>query len=273
MPPTISIDPVTNLTSTSATLNGKVTSDDPDNGASYTFSWGTDTNYGNDETGTTGTGTDPQPVSATISPLSPGATYHYKLCATNAPNPPGGTTCSSDQTLTTTAAPTEVTGAASNVTTNGATLNGTVNPNGANVTQTFFKYGPTASYGSQASASPSPGSGRSPVSVSTTLSALAAGSTFHYTLCATNNVGPTCDASDHTFTTNVPPTATLTADKTSGPTPLTVTFGGQLSTDPDGSIASWVLQFGPGRDRRAVPAPQARASSTLTTAAARSRRG
>ena len=248
MPPGVSIDPVTNLTSTSATLNGEVTPNDPDNNNSvnYVFSWGPTAGYGTDVPGSVPAGANPVGVFTNISSLSPGTTYHYKLCATNAPNPPGGETCSGDQTFTTTDAPDEVTGAATNVTTNGATLNGTVNPNGANVTQTFFKYGPTVSYGSQASASPSPGSGRSPVSVSTTLSALAAGATFHYTLCATNNVGPTCDASDHTFTTNMPPTATLTADKTSGPTPLTVTFGGQLSTDPDGSIASWVLQLGTG---------------------------
>ena len=269
MPPDVSIDAVTNLTSTSATLNGEVTPNDPDNGASYTFSWGTAAPaYGNDVSGTTSPGTTPQSVSAPISGLSPGTTYHYKLCATNTPGPPGGTKCSDDQTLTTTDAPDEVTGAATNVTTNGATLNGTVNPNGANVTSTFFKYGPTASYGSQASASPSPGAGRSAVPVSATLTGLAAGATYHYSLCATNNVGPTCDASDHTFTTNMPPTATLTADKTSGPTPLTVTFGGQLSADPDGSIASWVLQFGTGEGQTSGTGHQARASSTPTTAAA-----
>ena len=45
---------------------------------------------------------------------------------------------------------------------------------------------------------------------------------------------------------NVPPTAALTADKTSGPTPLAVKFDGSGSTDSDGSIASWTLNFGDG---------------------------
>ena len=45
------------------------------------------------------------------------------------------------------------------------------------------------------------------MSVSATLSGLAAGVTFHYTLCATNTYGTKCDTTDHTFVTNQPPTA------------------------------------------------------------------
>ena len=44
-------------------------------------------------------------------------------------------------------APTVVTGAASGITLSGATLNGTVNPNGT-ATSGFFEYGLTAAYGS-----------------------------------------------------------------------------------------------------------------------------
>ena len=81
------------------------------------------------------------------------------------------------------------------------------------------------------------------MSVSATLSGLQAGVTFHYTLCATNAYGTKCDLTDHTFVTNNPPTATLKENPAS-PGELQVSFDGSQSTDPDGSIASWTLNFG-----------------------------
>ena len=312
-PPDVTIDPVTSLTSTTATLNGKVNPNDPDAGADWTFSWGTTTAYtGVPVTGTTVPSETPQAVSAPLSALSPNTTYHYKLCATNVDTtPPGGTnctgdqqfttigaptvttgssssvaqtsatlagsvdpngdaatwkfyygtsssggtsypnsstggttgsgttavpvsdsvagltgnttyfyrlcatntvntTCGSEQQLTTQDVPTPVAGAASNIGINGAKLSGTVNPNGANVSSTVFRYGISCmppdwiNNCTLASAAPSPGSGRSPASVSATLSSLPAGTTFHYTLCATNTYGTTCDPNDHTFTTTQP---------------------------------------------------------------------
>lgn len=250
-PPVVTTDPATGVTNTSATLNGTITANDPDSGASYTFSWGQTTAYGNDVSGTTGPGTTPQSVSTVLTGLAPRTTYHYRLCATNAPAPPGGTTCGSDQSFATPDAPTVVAGDATGVTTSGATLAGTVNPNGATVNPNpVFKYGTSCSAPawtnpgcSAVSASPSPGSGRSPVSVTATLSGLQAGVTFHYTLCATNTYGTKCDTTDHTFVTNNPPTATLKENPAS-PGELQASFDGSQSTDSDGSIQSWTLNFG-----------------------------
>jgi PKD domain len=248
-PPVVTTDPATGVTNTSATLNGTITPNDPDNGASYTFSWGQTTAYGNTVNGTTSPGASPQSVSMTLNGLAPATTYHYKLCATNAPVPPGGTTCGTDQSFATPDAPTVVAGAATGVTTSGASLAGTVNPNGATVSSTVFKYGTTCSPPAwttgcaSLAASPSPGSGKSPVSVSATLSGLQAGATFHYTLCATNSWGTRCDLTDHTFLTNNPPTATL-KENAASPGELQVSFDGSQSTDSDGSIQSWTLNFG-----------------------------
>ena len=70
-PPVVTTDPATGVTNTSATLNGTIDPNDPDNGASYTFSWGQTTAYGNDVSGTTSPGTTPQSVSKALTGLAP----------------------------------------------------------------------------------------------------------------------------------------------------------------------------------------------------------
>jgi glucose/arabinose dehydrogenase len=47
-------------------------------------------------------------------------------------------------------------------------------------------------------------------------------------------------------TANQPPTAAVTANTTSGPTPLNVTFNGSGSTDPEGSPLTYIWNFGDG---------------------------
>lgn len=71
----------------------------------------------------------------------------------------GITASSSAQT-----APTVITGAASNISQYGATLNGTVNANGNSGLAVFFDYGSTTSYGSSVSAGTVSGSATTPVS-------------------------------------------------------------------------------------------------------------
>ncbi len=45
---------------------------------------------------------------------------------------------------------------------------------------------------------------------------------------------------------NQPPIAVMSANPLSGTAPLTVTFNGSGSTDPDGSVTSWLWSFGDG---------------------------
>ena len=45
---------------------------------------------------------------------------------------------------------------------------------------------------------------------------------------------------------NSPPAANVTAVPTSGSAPLTVTIDGSMSSDPNGTIASWTLAYGDG---------------------------
>jgi hypothetical protein len=99
-----------------------------------------------------------------------------------------------------TSAPAVTTGAASGVTSTAATLNGTVNPEGAATTYQF-QYGTSTSYGSVTPASPaSAGSGSSAVSESAALSGLSASTTYDYRLVATSATGTT-NGSNQTFTT------------------------------------------------------------------------
>ncbi len=122
--------------------------------------------------------------------------------------------------------PTVVTGAATSVTQTTATLSASVNPNGANVTECSFEYGPTTTYGSSAPCSPLPGSGEASLPVSALLSSLTANTTYHYRITATNP-GGTRQGTDETLTTlpassKVPtPTSQSSGEPTPTPTPLT----------------------------------------------------
>jgi sugar lactone lactonase YvrE len=100
-----------------------------------------------------------------------------------------------------------VTGAASSLTPTTATLNATVNPNGAEVTACTFEYGTSVSYGTSVPCASLPGSGESPVPVSAPLTGLSANTTYHFRIVATNS-GGTSNGSDQTFTTAKAPSFT-----------------------------------------------------------------
>ncbi len=107
------------------------------------------------------------------------------------------------------AAPTVTTTAATGVTTTGATLNGTVNPNGV-ATNASFEWGLTTAYG-QATTPVAMGSGSSAVALSANLTSLAACSTYHFRATATSS-GETTNGSDLSFSTACPaPIVTTTA--------------------------------------------------------------
>jgi YVTN family beta-propeller protein len=193
-PPTVTTGSATSVTSSSATLNGSVNP----NGYStnYYFEYGLTTSYGSNTTSTSaGSGTTAVPVSGGISGLSPGNTYHFRIVATNA----GGTNFGSDQTFTTEIdPPTVTTESAYSVTSSSATLNGSVNPNGAS-TNYYFEYGLTTGYGS-VTTSTNVGSGTTAVSVSDGISGLNPGTIYHFRIVATNG-GGTSYGLDDTFIT------------------------------------------------------------------------
>jgi len=71
------------------------------------------------------------------------------------------------------------------ITYSGATLNGTVNPNGGIATVTF-NYGLTTSYGNTVTATQSPVSGSTVTSVSAPITGLQPYTTYHFQVVGTN---------------------------------------------------------------------------------------
>jgi alpha-tubulin suppressor-like RCC1 family protein len=90
--------------------------------------------------------------------------------------------------------------AATDVTDTGATLRGTVNPNGSAATVSF-QYGTTTAYGSSSVATPSPVNGTEVTAASATLGPLASGTTYHFRIVASSS-GGTVRGEDQTFTTS-----------------------------------------------------------------------
>ena len=196
--PSVSTGSATSVTSNSAILNGTINP----NGASttYYFEYGITTAYGSTTiTTSAGSGSSAVSVNANIGGLSESTTYHFRLVATNSI----GTTSGSDQTFATTLSPvgpTVVTGSATLITSDSATLKGKVNPNGSS-TEAYFEYGTTTSYGST-TLSEDIGAGTSFVTVNATISDLIPDTIYHYRLTATNS-GGTSSGADMTFYTAV----------------------------------------------------------------------
>ena len=131
-------------------------------------------------------------------------------------------------------APAVTTGAATSVAATGATLNGTVNPNGSSTTY-WFEFGETAAYGNE-TAHASAGSGSSPVAESAALAGLTPGTSYHYRVVA-QNAGGTTPGGDRTFTTPAPPVATTQPPAETASTSTTTAAGAETTTLPSGSVA------------------------------------
>ena len=111
--------------------------------------------------------------------------------------------------------PDVVTGKASNRTKAGATLNGKVNPEGVELQECKFEYGPTNSYGQSVPCAESPaaiGTGLSQVSVHADVSGLSGSSKYHFRLAARNENSPTpTKGADESFFTLGPLLSGLSA--------------------------------------------------------------
>ena len=145
--PTAITGPVTTVGPTTATLSGTV---NPNGSAtSWQFEYGKTTTYGTSTAATNaGAGTANTGVSANLTGLTAGTSYHYRLVATSTA---GGTADGADGIFTTSASPDAVTAAATGIGATSATLNGSLNPNGRSTTY-LFEYGKTTSYGSKTAA-------------------------------------------------------------------------------------------------------------------------
>jgi hypothetical protein len=134
------------------------------------------------------------------------------------------------------------TGAAASITPTTATLNGRVDPNGAETTY-FFRYGTTSLFGTNTAPLPA-GSGNRAVAVSVPISGLAPATTYHYQLVAENRFGMT-RGERRTFKTKVQPLGvTLAANPPTVAPGGSTTLAGQL-TGTNNANRDVVLQSNP----------------------------
>jgi uncharacterized protein (TIGR02145 family) len=177
----------TNIEPHSATLNGTVTPNLLT--TTVEFEYGTTSGYGNKVTSIQSpvTGDTPVPVTAEITDLNAGITYHFRIKAENSV----GAIYSSDMTFTTIGkVPDAETEAVTSLKLNTVTLNGSVNPNYLS-TSVVFEWGTSSSYGNISTPEQNAFTGNNPVNISTDLTGLSPGTTYHYRITATNELGTT----------------------------------------------------------------------------------
>jgi len=155
------------------------------------------------------------------------------------------------------APPAVTTGAASELTPDGATVRGSLNPRGL-VTTWYFQYGRTTSYGTRTTAQDA-GSGNRRTPVSARLGGLVGNTRYHYRLVATNSSGTTRGA-DRTFRTREPRRlAWITAAPNPGTVLRPVTVTGSLA----GPAAAAARRSRSRATRSPTPAASSR-SATLS---------
>lgn len=205
-PPGAITGAATDVGRATATFGGTV---DPNGAATtYTFEYGTTTNYGLTTTPQdAGAGADPVAVSVAVTGLTEDTTYHFRLVATNA----AGTTRGTDATFRTAAGPRPPgasTGVARDVRPDAATLTATVDPNGQ-ATRFFFEFGTSTRLGSR-TPDQDAGSADGSRAVSAAIGGLRANTRYHYRVVAVNASGTT-RGSTRSFVTLRGPTGVTAA--------------------------------------------------------------
>ena len=187
----------------------------------------------------TATGTSSTTESGALSGLTPGTEYYFQIEATNS----AGTTYGSVLNFTTpAAAPTATTNAATSVSGTGATLNGSVNAEGASTTVTYC-YSTSSSLSNcvggtvtTVNGSTTPVTGNTNTAETAALTGLTPNTEYFFQIKAVNSVGTTYGAVLN-FTTRVAPAATTSA--ASGTTATTSTLNGSVNAENASTTVSF----------------------------------
>ncbi len=252
-PPRITAKPVTAIGHETATLNAEVNPDEIE--TTYRFEYGEDTAYGQEAPiggADIGKGGAPVAVSASLSALKLGVTYHYRVVAENAFK----TTTGPDQSFTT-IPPALTTSWASGVSATEATLNAEVNPLG-NETTYYFQYGPQPCAPNPAGCTSTPappgediGAGEAAVTKTLKLTGLEPNSAYHFRVIAINALGEAASA-EHTLSTPKPAQTFALADsrawelvsppdKEGAPVEALTREGGIILASQDGGKLTYIV--------------------------------
>jgi trimeric autotransporter adhesin len=238
------------ITTNSANITGAA---NPAGGTVTTFfDYGTSSSYGYTVSATPPmvSGSTTTPLSASLSGLSYGTTYHYRARAIKTT---GMISYGADSTFTTLPlVPSVITTEATYIASNAATLNGTVNPNGGPTVVTF-QWGLTESYGNTINAIPGTINGLNVISVFGNISGLTPYTTYHYRVVATNASG-TIYGNDMTVTTLAIPSIVVTEMATEVVGPL-ATLNGTVNPNyaPTNVTFEWGLSTSYGNVAYASP--------------------
>ncbi len=224
--PTVTTNGATSITSSFARINGYVSAGDNNPPVIMWFEWGTSSSFGNTSTIEKRWHGGGYPISRPLDNLTANTTYYYRVAAqdgagTNygetwsfsttdgsngsSTNTSGGTNSGSTGTNTsnnsnnTGRTPIVSTTYATNVSTNGVSLNGYVDPNGATNAYRWFEWGSTQSLGNISGYTYA---GSMANNFSQGISGLQNNTTYYFRAVAQSNAG-TVNGSIYSFTTGV----------------------------------------------------------------------